>query len=182
MAATTSVRAKRPERSARRPQPRRGARPHTATRRSPGGSLRTCTRHGARLGYGSWSAAACGVQGRRLRAPTRSLVQPAALEPAKRPGAHGLPAIGRAEMRRTSERGDGGDYPADTISRPRVTAAGLAGLLYSAYPAYAKHSEAAPEWYGYCTELTRKCRPSQCPSTASASLTPAFGWLITMEK
>src|SRR5687767_5342776 len=43
------------------------------------------------------------------------------------------------------------------------------------YPAYVKHSEAAPEWYAYCTELTRNCPPSQCPSTASASLTPAFG-------
>jgi hypothetical protein len=50
------------------------------------------------------------------------------------------------------------------------------------YPAYVKHSEAAPEWYGYCTELTRNCPPSQCPSTASASWTPASGWLITMEK
>src|SRR3954452_11697275 len=43
------------------------------------------------------------------------------------------------------------------------------------YPAYVKHSEAAPEWYGYCTELTRNCPSSQCPSTASASLTPASG-------
>ena len=43
------------------------------------------------------------------------------------------------------------------------------------YPAYAKHSEAAPEWYESCRTLTRKCRPSQCPSTASTSLTPASG-------
>src|SRR5262245_43218152 len=47
--------------------------------------------------------------------------------------------------------------------------------LFNSYPAYVKHSEAAPEWYGYCAELTRNCPPSQCPSTASASLTPAFG-------
>ena len=51
------------------------------------------------------------------------------------------------------------------------------------YPAYVKHSEAAPEWYGYCPELTRNCPPSQCPSTASASLPPAFGgssrWRVT---
>jgi hypothetical protein len=45
-----------------------------------------------------------------------------------------------------------------------------------------KHSEAAPEWYGYCTELTRNCPPSQCPSTASASFYCGFGRLITKEK
>ena len=38
----------------------------------------------------------------------------------------------------------------------------------NSYPAYAKHSEAASEWYGFCRILTRRCRPSQCPSTASA--------------
>src|SRR5712664_243973 len=38
-----------------------------------------------------------------------------------------------------------------------------------------EHSEAAPEWYGFCSTWTRQCRPSHCPSPASASLTPAVG-------
>src|SRR5687768_6433727 len=47
-------------------------------------------------------------------------------------------------------------------------------LLINDYPANAKHSEAAPEWYGFCGTLTCKCRPSQGPLTASASFTPAL--------
>ena len=48
------------------------------------------------------------------------------------------------------------------------------------YPAYAKQSEAAPVWYEFCRTLTRKCRPSQGPSTAS-SVDSGVGWLISME-
>jgi len=33
----------------------------------------------------------------------------------------------------------------------------------------------APEWYDFCRTRTRTSRPSQCPSTASTSLTPASG-------
>src|SRR5438046_2090962 len=31
------------------------------------------------------------------------------------------------------------------------------------------------KWYEFCCMVTRKRRPSQCPSTASTSLTPASG-------
>src|SRR5262245_59429544 len=48
------------------------------------------------------------------------------------------------------------------------------------YPAYAKQSEAAPECYEFYRTLTRKCRPSPCPSTAS-SVDSGVGWLISME-
>ena len=46
-------------------------------------------------------------------------------------------------------------------------------LSLGRYPAYAKHSEAGPEWYGIFRRLTVESRPSQCPSTASASFTTA---------
>ena len=55
-------------------------------------------------------------------------------------------------------------------------------LSLGLYPAYAKHSEAAPEWYGILPHIDAESRPSQCPSTASASFTRGLGWLITMEK
>src|SRR5438046_883489 len=54
------------------------------------------------------------------------------------------------------------------------------------YPGYVKHREAAAERYGFCRALTRKCRPSQCPSAAGASLTAASGgssrWRSDMDK
>jgi len=50
---------------------------------------------------------------------------------------------------------------------------GPGSLSLGRYPAYAKHSEAGPEWYGIFRRLTVESRPSQCPSTASASFTTA---------
>jgi hypothetical protein len=42
-----------------------------------------------------------------------------------------------------------------------------------------KHSEAAPEWYGYCTaELSAEPMPFDCERIVDSG----FGWLITMEK
>src|SRR4030095_2282264 len=43
------------------------------------------------------------------------------------------------------------------------------------YPANAKHSEAGLEWYRFSRRLTVESRPSQCPSTASASFAAAQG-------
>jgi hypothetical protein len=40
-----------------------------------------------------------------------------------------------------------------------------------------KHSEASPEWYGYCTELTAEPMPFDRERIVDSG----FEWLITME-
>jgi len=47
------------------------------------------------------------------------------------------------------------------------------------YPAYVKHSEAAPEWYGYCTELTRNCPAEPMPFDCERIVCSGVGWLNT---
>ena len=50
------------------------------------------------------------------------------------------------------------------------------------YPAYAKHSEAAPEWYEFCRTLTRKMSAEPMPADCERIVESVSGWLITLEK
>src|SRR5262245_47831259 len=75
----------------------------------------------------------------------------------------------RSQLNQSLDRSAGGET---RLRRPVLcaTPSQLRG-----YPACAKHSEAAPEWYRFSRTLTRECWPSHIFDSG-------FGWLITMEK
>jgi hypothetical protein len=50
------------------------------------------------------------------------------------------------------------------------------------YPAYAKHSEAAPEWYGFCRRIDAEMSVEPMPFDCQRIVYSGSAWLITMEK